>query len=121
MDLLLRQRRPLQEEILIGERSCASDLSSGERLFAGGHLFEVGKEELKEIASSKLNIAQRILKALADVFVPILPALVASGLLMGLNNLLTAEGLFISGETVIGAYPQFADLAEMINIFANIF
>ena len=47
-------------------------------------LSEVGKEELKEIASSKLNIAQRILKALADVFVPILPALVASGLLMGL-------------------------------------
>ena len=82
-------------------------------------LSEVGKEELKEIASSKLNIAQRVLKALADVFVPILPALVASGLLMGLNNLLTAEGLFVSGETVIGAYPQFADLAEMINIFCE--
>ena len=89
---------PHRRKVLIGEERCASYLSSGERLFAGGHLFEVGKEELKEIASSKLNIAQRVLKALADVFVPILPALVASGLLMGLNNLLTAEGLFISGD-----------------------
>ena len=46
------------------------------------NISEVDKEELKEIASSKLNVVQRVLKALADIFVPILPALVASGLLM---------------------------------------
>ena len=63
LDVLLRQSNPLQEEILTGEGGCVSYLSSGERLFAGGHLSEVGKEELKEIASSKLNIAQRVLKA----------------------------------------------------------
>ena len=51
---------------------------------------EVSKEELKEAAGSKLNVFQRMLKSLADVFVPILPALVAAGLLMGLNNVLTA-------------------------------
>ena len=45
---------------------------------------EVSKEELKEAAGSKLNVFQRMLKSLADVFVPILPALVAAGLLMGL-------------------------------------
>lgn len=83
------------------------------------NLSEVDKEELKEIATTKMNVFQRVLKALADVFVPILPALVASGLLMGLNNLLTAQGLFIADQTVIEAYPQFADLAEMINIFSN--
>ena len=55
---------------------------------------EVSKEELKEAAGAKLNVFQRVLKSLADVFVPILPALVAAGLLMGLNNVLTAEGLF---------------------------
>ena len=58
---------------------------------------EVSKEELKEAAGSKLNVFQRMLKSLADVFVPILPALVAAGLLMGLNNVLTAQGLFIEG------------------------
>lgn len=80
---------------------------------------EVSKEELKKAATVKLNILQRFLKALADVFVPILPALVASGLLMGLNNVLTAKGLFISGMSIVDAYPQFSNLAEMINLFSN--
>lgn len=83
------------------------------------NLSEIGKDELKDLAATKMNIIQRILKALADVFVPILPALVAAGLLMGLNNLLTAKGLFISNQTVIEAYPQFSDLAEMVNVFSN--
>lgn len=77
------------------------------------------KAELKEAASSKLNPLQKVLKTLADVFVPILPALVASGLLMGLNNLFTAKGLFVEGKTLIELYPQFSDLASMINLFAN--
>ena len=76
---------------------------------------EVSKEELKEAAGSKLNVLQRMLKSLADVFVPILPALVAAGLLMGL----TAQGLFIEGKSLVEAYPQTADLAEMINLFSN--
>ena len=80
---------------------------------------EVSKEELKEAAGSKLNVFQRMLKSLADVFVPILPALVAAGLLMGLNNVLTAQGLFIEGKSLVEAYPQTADLAEMINLFSN--
>jgi len=80
---------------------------------------EVNKEELKKISITKLNILQRFLAALADVFVPILPALVASGLLMGLNNLLTAKGLFISNISLVEAYPQFSQLAEIINLFSN--
>ncbi len=80
---------------------------------------EMGKEELKEVAGTKMNVFQRMLKSLADVFVPILPALVAAGLLMGLNNVLTAQGLFIEGKSLIESYPQMADLAEMINLFSN--
>lgn len=83
------------------------------------NIAEVSKEELKEAAGSKLNVFQRILKSLADVFVPILPALVAAGLLMGLNNVLTAQGLFIEGKSLIEAYPQTADIADMINLFSN--
>lgn len=80
---------------------------------------EVSKDELKKVATVKLNILQRFLKALADVFVPILPALVAAGLLMGLNNVLTAKGLFISGMSLVEAYPQVSQVAEMINLFSN--
>lgn len=59
------------------------------------------------------------MKGLSDIFVPIIPAIVAGGLLMGLFNLLTAQGLFIEGQSIIEAYPGLADLASMINTFAN--
>ena len=80
---------------------------------------EGSKEELKKEADKKLNPLQRLLKSLADVFVPILPILVAAGLLMGINNILTSQGLFIEGQSIVEAYPQFKDLAELINTFAN--
>ena len=66
-----------------------------------------------------MNPLQKLVKMLADVFVPIIPALVASGLLMGLNNVLTAEGLFVSGKSLVEVYPNIADLASMINTFAS--
>ncbi|MDU2673111.1 MAG: sucrose-specific PTS transporter subunit IIBC [Clostridium sp.] len=82
-------------------------------------LNETSKEELKKVADTKLNPLQRILKSLADIFVPIIPAIVAGGLLMGINNILTSQGLFIEGMSLIEAYPQIADLASLINTFAN--
>ena len=42
--------------------------------------------EAKEAAAAKGNPIQRATKALGDVFVPIIPAIVASGLLMGLTE-----------------------------------
>lgn len=42
------------------------------------------KEEVKQAASAKTSIWKRAVKTLGDVFVPIIPAIVASGLLMGL-------------------------------------
>ena len=50
---------------------------------------------------------------------PIIPALVASGLLMGLNNILTAQGLFSANQSLVEMFPQIADLASMINTFAS--
>mgnify|MGYP002603548088 CR=1 FL=1 len=80
---------------------------------------ESTKNEVKKAADQKMNPLQKLVKMLADVFVPIIPALVASGLLMGLNNVLTAQGLFVSGKSLVEAYPNIADLASMINTFAS--
>lgn len=80
---------------------------------------ESSKEELKAEADKKLNPLQYIIKSLASVFVPVLPILVAAGLLMSVNNILTSQGLFIEGKSLIEIYPQFKDLADMINTFAN--
>ncbi|HEY5524930.1 MAG TPA: sucrose-specific PTS transporter subunit IIBC [Clostridium sp.] len=80
---------------------------------------ESSKAEVKKEADKKLNLGQRLIKGLSDVFIPILPALIASGLLMGINNVLTSQGLFISGKSLVEVYPGIADLASMINTFAN--
>ncbi len=67
----------------------------------------------------KGNILQRGVKVLSDIFVPIIPAIVAGGLLMGINNILTSP--FFNGRTdsIISLYPQIADLANMINVFSS--
>ena len=44
----------------------------------------------EEKEEKKGNVIQRFVKMLSDIFVPIIPAIVAGGLLMGLNNLLTS-------------------------------
>lgn len=42
------------------------------------------KEDVKAAAAAKQNAFKRAIKTLGDIFVPIIPAIVASGLLMGL-------------------------------------
>lgn len=72
-----------------------------------------------EKVEEKGNLLQRAVQLLSDIFVPIIPAIVAGGLLMGINNILTAQGLFFANKSLIEAYPQWADLASMINLFSN--
>lgn len=50
----------------------------------------ITKNELKETASEQeSNTIKRLIRVFGDVFVPIIPALVATGLFMGLRGLLT--------------------------------
>lgn len=67
------------------------------------------KEEVKQAASAKQNIFKRAIKTLGDIFVPIIPAIVASGLLMGL-----LEGL-------CNVWPQMAESGTyvIIHLFSN--
>lgn len=65
----------------------------------------------------KGNPIQRFVKMLSDIFVPIIPAIVAGGLLMGINNILTSN--LFNGQSLIQAYPQWAGLASAINLFAS--
>lgn len=80
---------------------------------------EMSTSDVKDAATKKLNPLQRFVKMLSDIFVPIIPAIVAGGLLMGLNNVLTASDLFIEGKSLVDANPEMADLAALINTFAN--
>lgn len=77
---------------------------------------EEGPED-KESGEEKGNPIQRFIKMLSDIFVPIIPAIVAGGLLMGLNNLLTSP--LFNGQAVIELFPQWQGLATAVNTFAN--
>ncbi|MCI5950891.1 MAG: sucrose-specific PTS transporter subunit IIBC [Anaerostipes sp.] len=79
-----------------------------------GTIVETAEEDEKE---EKGNLLQQFVKMLSDIFVPIIPAIVAGGLLMGLNNILTS-GMF-DGKSIIDLYPQWKGLATAINTFAN--
>jgi sucrose-specific phosphotransferase system IIBC component len=83
-----------------------------------GSVREASVEEVKAAAAATMNPAQRLVKLLSDIFVPLIPALVASGLLMGINNLLVAENLF-GEQSLISRLPAIADIADVINMMAN--
>ncbi|WP_226680994.1 PTS system trehalose-specific EIIBC component [Sutcliffiella horikoshii] len=80
---------------------------------------ESSKDEVKKAAESNLNPLQRAIKTLADIFIPILPAIVTAGLLMGINNLLTGPGIFYDEQSVIDVHTEWADIASIINLIAN--
>jgi len=78
---------------------------------------EATKDDVKAAAAAKQNIIQRMVKALGDVFVPILPAIVASGLLMGI-----LEGLSkaIPGLSQSGTYTIFYIFSNAAFVFLPI-
>ncbi|MGB5444627.1 MAG: sucrose-specific PTS transporter subunit IIBC [Psychromonas sp.] len=82
-------------------------------------LSEMSTKDVASAGAEKQNIVQQAVKGLSDIFVPIIPAIVAGGLLMGIFNVLAAPGLFIEGQSLVDANPGLADLAAMINTFAN--
>ncbi len=62
------------------------------RFIQEAQLSEASKSEVKKDADQKMNPVQRLIKALSDVFVPLIPALVASGLLMTHGDEVDAGG-----------------------------
>lgn len=62
---------------------------------------DVSKAEVAEAAAGNQGLLQRLVKGLADIFVPIIPAIVAGGLLMGIHSMLTSVGFFWEGHSVV--------------------
>ncbi|WP_430597722.1 sucrose-specific PTS transporter subunit IIBC [Enterococcus sp. AZ177] len=81
---------------------------------------EASTADLKAVASNgkKNNPIMAFIKVLSDIFVPIVPALVAGGLLMALNNVLTAQDLF-GPQSVVELFPNVKDFASIINLLAS--
>ena len=69
------------------------------------------KEEVKAAAAAKQPVFKRMIKSLGDVFVPILPAIVASGLMMGLVEALGKAIPTFAGSDWYGVLDLFANTA----------
>lgn len=72
------------------------------------------KDEVKAAAAKQGNPLQRFVKTLGDIFVPIIPAIVASGFLMGIMESLN----FMINNGFI-ALDQSSALFVLANMFAN--
>ena len=92
------------------------DLVFSEMIRTGG-VKEVSKDEAKEQAAKGGNPLSRFIKTIADIFVPILPALIAGGLMMALNNVLTAQGLF-GDQALTERWGWLKDYAALINMIS---
>ncbi|MDU0348966.1 sucrose-specific PTS transporter subunit IIBC [Actinomyces sp. MRS3W] len=93
------------------------DLVFDEMVKTGG-VKEVSKDEAKQEAAKSGNIFSRFIKMIADIFVPILPALIAGGLMMAINNVLTAEGLF-GDQALVKRFIWLDDYAQLINMISS--
>lgn len=80
---------------------------------------DMSTSEVAAAGAANQPLLQRLVKGLADIFVPIIPAIVAGGLLMGIHSMLTAVGFFWEGESVVSRYPNISDLVDFINTIAN--
>ncbi|VEB25126.1 sucrose-specific PTS transporter subunit IIBC [Avibacterium volantium] len=89
-------------------------------------------EVARQASENNQGLIMRLVKGLADIFVPIIPAIVAGGLLMGIHSMLTAQGFFwdvpqalrdsgqpITGYSVVDRFSNLSDLVDFINTIAN--
>lgn len=67
----------------------------------------VSKEAAKQAAKSNQNVLQRIVGALGEIFTPIIPALVAGGLILGFRNVIDSLYLFNDGTATLVQISQF--------------
>ena len=64
----------------------------------------VSKEQSKAIAKNNQNIVQRAIATLAEIFTPLLPAIIVGGLMLGLRNFLEGVPLeALDGQTITQA------------------
>lgn len=66
----------------------------------------VSKEAAKSAAKSNQNAIQRVMTMLAEIFTPIIPALVVGGLILGFRNILEGVQMEWLGQQIIDGVKQ---------------
>lgn len=61
----------------------------------------VSKDAVKKAAKQNQNVAQRIVTALAEIFAPLIPAIITGGLILGFRNCIDSLYLFENGTATL--------------------
>ena len=67
----------------------------------------VSKDEVKKAAKQNQNVLQRLVAALAEIFAPLIPAIITGGLILGFRNCIDSMYLFENGTKTLCDISQF--------------
>lgn len=103
-----------QFQIIVGP----GDVDEVYKHMAASGMKQVSKDELKNVAANQGNLFTRFIKVVSEIFLPIIPVLVGTGLLMALNNVLTAPKIFDPTKSLIELYPAWEGFAGIVNLLS---
>ena len=67
----------------------------------------VSKDEAKSVAKQNQNPLQRLMTALAEIFAPLIPAIITGGLILGFRNVIDSLYIFENGTATLVQLSQF--------------
>lgn len=67
----------------------------------------VSKDAVKSAAKQNQNVLQRVFAALAEIFAPLIPAIITGGLILGFRNIIDSMYLFENGTKTLVEISQF--------------
>lgn len=67
----------------------------------------VSKDAVKQAAKQNQNVVQRMITALAEIFAPLIPAIITGGLILGFRNCIDSLYLFENGTKTLCDISQF--------------
>ena len=80
----------------------------------------VSKEAAKSAAKRNQNPVQRVMTTLAEIFTPIIPALIVGGLLLGLQNVLgSIQFSNLGGKTIVEVSKFWEGVNEIVSVISG--
>ncbi len=78
------------------------------------------KEEVKKAAQKNMSLIQRTIAGLAEIFIPILPAIITGGLILGFRNVIGDLAIFGDGtQTLTALHPILAEIHSFLWILGE--
>lgn len=76
----------------------------------------VSKDAVKSAAKQNQNALQRIMSVLAEIFAPLIPAIITGGLILGFRNCIDSIYLFGNGTQTLCDISQFCHVRRQPEI-----